>query len=380
MTDGTRYRPLQVIIMVAAVLAASLVSCGPERSDWRQAQRTGTTASYEEFLRNNPHGRLVKRATEALHISILDQLIGSWHLFYDLRLDTTDSGSSRVSIRKLGDRAVSLNFHYQQLVSTKPVFGGLVEERKIQHLENQFILTYSRQREEFLLTAKTYASQANLNIVPLTYSKTSQGLHKIGTTMARGKNTRALIEISFAEGQYHDWEIREVDLSGKREASDLWRYSLHFDKNESHSAFEADPSILLSAFAETDEAAVKDVWDLDVLYSQDNPDAFLSRWSHIDRHGEHVNNLYSTLPPGASFRIATSSGEKDCLTQTSPTLELRGRQHVFARPTAGIITKDYQLFWQGRWFGAPGIQAFCDDDGTLGRLLSFESTTRGGLD
>jgi hypothetical protein len=85
--------------------------------------------------------------------------------------------------------------------------------------------------------------------------------------------------------------------------------------------------------------------------------------------GTMVMNDFAALPVGATFRAETDAGEKSFTVSEIPSIRVGATRMI---PRMGIVVRDYFTCWNEKRSRLPGVWIFCDNDGSIGRLVAIE--------
>lgn len=94
---------------------------------------------------------------------------------------------------------------------------------------------------------------------------------------------------------------------------------------------------------------------------------FLRLPDQLDGRGQLIENQFAVLPRGANCKIEAESSEA-IFTSTSQPVVTMTRIRII--PSAGIVVKDYSVYWNGQYALLRGIWVFVDDDGRVAKVVS----------
>jgi hypothetical protein len=87
----------------------------------------------------------------------------------------------------------------------------------------------------------------------------------------------------------------------------------------------------------------------------------------LDGRGKLLTNQFASLPRGATCKVEAESGEVVFTSTREPTVTMTRMRIV---PSAGIVVKDYMVYWNGQNAKLKGIWVFVDDDGRVAKVVS----------
>ena len=130
------------------------------------------------------------------------------------------------------------------------------------------------------------------------------------------------------------------------------------------SSAQSSVSIVRSAIQEAKALPAGDVIRVGNQYPNGS---FMSLPDQLDGRGKLLTNQFASLPRGATCKVEAESGEVVFTSTREPTVTMTRMRIV---PSAGIVVKDYMVYWNGQNAKLKGIWVFVDDDGRVAKVVS----------